>query len=206
MFKNKVFVIFIISFLFIACSNSPDSKLVLIEDDTLKSILTNKELNVTWTNELEGNVLSQNITDFDFLVPGIRPTLNLQRAKGELKEPVYPEIQNFASLDFRNVPLSLRQFLNDFGSGLCSEESYACEKYFDSSYVFSYVFFCKDVENRSIKKFDSYIVGRPFFLEETIRVPFRLYHGKTYSDIFVCLKNNPSEYKVYNIYFIKAEE
>lgn len=206
MLKNKVLVISIISFIFIACSNSPDSKLVLIEDDTLKSILTNKELNVTWTNELEADLLLKNINEFDFLAQGVYPTLNLQRAKGDLKEPVYPELDNFASLDFRNVPLSLRNFITDFGTGLCSEDSLAAEKYFDSSYIFTYVFFRKDMEDFSIKKFDRYVAGKPFFLDETIRVPFRFYYEKRFKDVFVCIKNNSSDYKVYNIYFIKAEE
>lgn len=206
MLKNKVFVISIISLILISCSNSPDSKIVFIEDDTLKNILINKESNVAWTSELEADVLSQNLTEFNYLAQGVRPTLNLQRLEGGLKEPVYPQIQNFASLDFRNVPLALRQFINDFGTGLCSEDTAAAEKFFDSSYIFSYVFFRKDMEDLSIKKFDRYIAGRPFFLDETIRIPFRFYYEKRFKDVFVCIKNNSSDYKVYNIYFIKAEE
>jgi len=204
MFKNKVFFISIICLLFIACSNSPDSQLVMIEEDTLKSIITNKEQNVLWTSELEGDVLSKNISDFDFLVSGVKGNLNLLKVMGSDNEAIFPEIKGFASLDFRNVPLVLKDFLISFGDSLCNEDALLAEKYFDSSYIFTYVFFRHEMEEAGIKNFSHYIIGRPYFFQDSLKVPFRFYYDKVYSDVFVCLKKSV-DYKVYNLYFIKED-
>ena len=45
----------------ISCSNSQESKLVYTESDTIKKSVKEKEQDITWTLELEGERLSQTI-------------------------------------------------------------------------------------------------------------------------------------------------
>lgn len=202
---KRFFFILTLGIFFFSCSNSPDSKLVLIEEDTLKSIISNKESNVLWTSELEGELLNQEITKFPYLAPSVKPSLNLEKALGSGKSPVLPELENFASLDFSNIPFALKEFITKFGESFCSENTAALESFFEADYIFTLKFFFEDMEQSGFKSFDKYIAGRPFIFDDSIKIPFRFYENSRYADAFVCLKNR-SEYKVYNIYFIKEEE
>ena len=60
--KNWIFgVIFLLSLF--SCSNN-EQKIVMVQsDDTIKTEIKKKEEKINWTNEIEGDVLTQTLND-----------------------------------------------------------------------------------------------------------------------------------------------
>ena len=134
---------------FISCSNVADVEVVTEAPSTLKSVVLDKEFDVTWTNELEGERLSENIysdsehiSDYYYL----SPENVIVSHKDE--EPIYPELIGFGSLDTRNIPSSIKYIITSFCDSLTKDLSHGAEQYFDSNYYFNYVFFKSDLISR----------------------------------------------------------
>lgn len=138
---------FIIFSLF-SCSNAAEVKVVTEDPETLKSVVADKEFNVTWTNELEGERLTENIySDSEYISDYFYLSPDNVIVSHKNEEPIYPELKGFGSLDTRNIPSSIKYIITSFCDALSKDVLKGAEQYFDSNYYFNYVFFKTDLLN-----------------------------------------------------------
>ncbi len=208
-------IIFTLSIL-ISCNNSSENKLVYIENDTIKDVVKNKEQNITWTFEIEPERLSKDISKNVWETgENIPYTPDFLRLYKTFQKPVFPELNDFGSLDTSSLKGKTKERLNNFCTKL--SESYAADaaSYFSGKYLFSYVFFRKELEDgwknnfkndfpiiektsdkeeeekKEIKPiFEKWIFGEPFNSSEILQVPVRFYCN--YGTIDVTIYMNPN--------------
>jgi len=137
----------VLMFSVIACKNSSETKLVYTEADTIKKSVKEREQDITWTQELEKERLTQRINrssmELGSDVPYNKELFKISKKKNE---PVYPEFSDFGSLDTRNLRPAIKEKLNNFCSSLSSVNHSGADSYFSRKYIFNYVFFVKDLE------------------------------------------------------------
>ena len=200
-------LVFSISSLFIllsaiSCSNSQESKLVYTESDTIKKSVKEKEQDITWTLELEGERLSQTINR-NSMVLGADVPYNKEIFKINKKnhQPVYPSISNFGSLDTSNMRISIKEKVTQFCQAFTTENHNGADSYFERKYIFNYVFFLNDFEAGwkknfgdeipdADKLFTKWIFGEPFNGNEIIQIPVRFYADCGTIDMTVFLQAN----------------
>ena len=68
--------------------------------------------------------------------------------------PVYPEMENFGSLDIRNLKQSLKETVDNFSKSLSSNIYSGPETFFDEKYRFNYIFFKNDFISQWKKYFN----------------------------------------------------
>ena len=171
----------------ISCNNSSESKLVYNERDTIKEQIKEKGKNITWTSELEGNILSEKITrNQDKISSNIPYTVDILKISPEQKK-IYPELSDFGSLDSSLLKGGAKEKLVSFCNSL-SENKEDTDSYFNGKYLFSYIFFKDDLKNGWVSYFSSdypelnsgtlfskYLVGEPFVNSDILQVPVRFF-------------------------------
>lgn len=200
--RNLLKYLFIlISGLIISCSNTPNSKILTNEEDTLRAYLTNKESTINWTKALEDNRLVEKIDSREGITSGIKLNPDLVKIKRSECEPVYPYIENFANLDTRYLISSWKNTVDSFVKLLNENEKKDAENLIDPKFAFNYIFFISDFEEyvsnikylkvsedeMLIKK---YIIGEPFISKEIIQIPVRLFIQENHIDIAIYINNN----------------
>ena len=170
-----------------SCSNAPETKLVYTETDTIKQSVREREQTITWTQELEGEVLSERITkDSMKLGPDVVYGRDIYKISKSTQKPVYPSIEGFGSLDTSNLKISVKEKIEKFCEELSSKDYSGISAYFSSKYLFNYVFFIKDFEEGWKKNFseelpeehpyfNKWIYGQPFNGVDIIQIPVRFY-------------------------------
>jgi len=144
--------VFFIIFLF-SCSNND-----LIDSDennpnnlnkdscTLKTVLSEKDENTIWTKELEPEILTYKIRDEDLIVGSnvdmSSEVLNLFSSR---KTPVYPDLGNFGNLDTSCLTEYALSRINSFFQDVSENPYGEKNNYFESKYLFNYVFFLNDM-------------------------------------------------------------
>ena len=137
-----------ILFSLFSCSNAAEVKVVTEVPETLKSVVADKEFNVTWTNELEGDRLTENIySDSEYISDYFYLSPDNVIISHKNEEPIYPELKGFGSLDTRNIPSSINYIITSFCDALSKDLLKGPEQYFDSNYYFNFVFFKTDLLN-----------------------------------------------------------
>ena len=200
------FVLFSLLYvLFFSCSNSQNTKLINIDSDTLKKKINKIDEDVIWTKDIEPEILSDMIKPQDGLHPSILPNVQVLNVLNDTKNKVYPFFDDFGSLNDENVSSSLRTFLDDFFASIKEGFSENCVKLFSNEHLFSYVLFKNDIQNKWIEFFDkeeilftSYLIGEPFYFEDTIELPLRLYFQKGFVYLTIHILEK-SGYKIYQI-------
>ena len=171
----------------ISCSNSQESKLVYTENNTIKKSVKEKEVEITWTQELEGERLSKKITRGSMeLGPDVIYDKELFKIQTKKPAPVYPSISEFGSLDTSALRPSVKNKLDDFCKAFSEVKHTGAASYFSNKYIFNYVFFMTDLEGDWSKKFGKklpeegelftkWIYGQPFNGADIIQIPVRFY-------------------------------
>lgn len=142
-------VLFFLTFSFISlcigCSNSQNVKLSYTDSETVKDYVKNREVDVTWTKEIEGTRLTENISMFEQFnnIENINP--DCFKILPEYKNPVFPSIENFGSLNITNLPENLKKNLNDFCKAISENIYSGPEKFIENKYIFNYVFFKNEI-------------------------------------------------------------
>lgn len=146
---RRVIILFIIfiSSIFLACSNSQDSKLSYTDVDTIKEIVKDREVDVIWTKEVEGERLDKDISRYIEKKIGedVPFTPSTIKILPSYKESVYPSIQTFGSLNSSNLPEEKRNYINDFCKSISDNIFSGPDGYFKASYMFNYVFFSNEL-------------------------------------------------------------
>jgi len=200
-FYKGLYILLIFSFLFLsACSNAAVTKLLPAEDDTLRTVIVTKESSINWTKPLEDNRLKERIDILDSVSKGIRLNPDLINASVNICEPVYPYIENFATLRVDNLTKSNSNTVKELFNFLNTNPYDADTELINSSYIFNYVFFIYDLkalyqeafsqaypENK--EAFSKYLIGEPFVTQFFSQVPVRLYCEKGSIDICVFISN-----------------
>ncbi len=190
--KKLQFPIFIISILILSlclfsCSNVQESKIVYSENDTLKQSVKDREQTITWTQEIEGELLTETITK-DSMKIGSDVTYGreLYKISKTIQNPVYPSFYDFGSLDTRSLKASVKEKLDKFCEAFSSEDHKNADYSFSRKFLFNYVFLLKDFEDGWKKNFSKelpegkafftkWIFGQPFNGPDIIQIPVRFY-------------------------------
>ena len=151
--SKSIFLIFSIFALF-SCKNTTESKLVYTENDTVKSEIKNREGNITWTFDIEEERLSSNISRTAWpLAENVPYSPDYLRLSKKFQKAVFPELLDFGSLDTSSMRQSAKEKINNFCTKLSSAPLAEAGSFFNSKYIFSYVFFRQELENGWTKNF-----------------------------------------------------
>lgn len=141
--KNRFFLTFtgFVTLLFFSCKNANNNELSYTNVETLKEKIAEKEATLSWTKELEGSKLTDSIE-----FPQDKIKQNIERERYILtilneSEKVYPEFENFGSLDTSSIKHDIYDRLQKFCEALNINIYNGPESFFDSQYLFEYVFF-----------------------------------------------------------------
>jgi len=210
--------LFLISFIFLfftlSCNNEAEQKLTFLEEDTIKKSVKTKESNITWSKEIEGERLSQDLSPVNSKVSSeVEYNMDVMKVLPDFQKPQYPEFENFGKLDISELNYSAKekivQFCTDFSKGSNS----SVQSYFNNQYIFNYVFFMDEIKKDWITEFgeeypekmeeeqvlfDKWILGQPFMGEEIIQIPVRFYCKQGTLDITLYL-NSKKQYSIYQI-------
>lgn len=183
---NSFFLLSFILILFISCSNSAVSD-KLLHSENLKSITDSKRSELQWTLELEKNRLSERITSIEYINQNNRltPAVLMAFEAGNERQPLYPELKGFGSLDISDVDPNVVSIINQFCRSLINNEE--CEVLFDDDSVYSLVLFTHDISNYDLRK-NWWYIGKSYFEGGAIEVPVRLTNGQSFLDFKVYLK------------------
>ena len=201
--KSRLFyfpiILFILSFAIFSCNNANEPKIEESTTDTLKSQVENRQKEITWTKELEANRLSSSLQYKNQIINNnISITRNLLNVVQNVNLPVYPELSGFSSLDTSLLPKSVRDNVESFCLAFSKNPFKGAESYFNSDYLFNFVFFRNDLitlwktnfgtdfpltqeddsegeAENNLQLFDKWIFGQPFLGEEIIQLPVRFY-------------------------------
>ena len=188
-------------FLF-SCSNSQESKLVYTENDTIKKSVKEKEQGITWTQELEGEILSERINRGSMeLGSDVAFTKDLFKINPKLQQPVYPSYNDFGSLDTSNLRPTVKEKLNLFCTAFSADKHEGADNYFSRKYIFNYVFFVNDLEEgwkknlgkeypETFPVFTKWTFGQPFNGSDIIQIPVRFYADCGTIDVTMFLNAN----------------
>lgn len=181
-----VFVLFLLA----ACGNNSVSSVGTTQ--TLRNQAESLADSTPWTEELEGEILSQNIRNMDGIHPTVRLTLDsmVLRDKNFLPENIYPELDGFSSLDVSSIPVKVKYNLDLFCKALLNGDSALAYIKKDCAFQLSLLYAdLKDLngelnlfdrlENSFPEiKFSSYLAGKPFIENSMVQLPVRFFTSR----------------------------
>ncbi len=195
----KIITSFLMTSFFFSCSNGQETKIVYTETDTIKQLVKDKEQTITWTQEIEGSLLTESIRKDSMTIgPDVVYGRELYKISKEIQNPVYPSFSDFGSLDISNLNSSVQEKLNKFCKAFSLKDHKDADNSFSNRYKFNYVFFLKDFEEgwkknfsenlpKGDKIFTKWIFGQPFNGPDIIQIPVRFYADCGTIDITVFL-------------------
>ncbi len=208
-----IFSTFLMISVLLSCKNNSEPKLVYTENDTIKQSVKMREQDITWTQELEKDRLTEKISRSSMELGAEVPyNKEIFKISKDRQAPVYPEFTDFGSLDTRNLRPSLKEKMNSFCTSLSSENHSGADAYFSRKYIFNYVFFKKDLEEgwkinfeetypskvEADGLFTKWTFGEPFIGSEIIQIPVRFYATCGIIDMTVFL-NSSGNNEIYQI-------
>ena len=193
----------------VSCKNNTESKLVYTENNTIKQNVKEKEQDITWTLDIEGDRLSKTINRNSIEI-GKDVIFNKEifKISKENQNPVYPSFEDFGSLDTSNMRLSVKNKLNEFCQAFIAENHSGADAYFSRKYIFNWIFFIQNFEDGWKNNFDSekaknpvltkWIFGEPFNGADIIQIPVRFYAdcGTIDMTVFLISKGNNEIYQI----------
>ena len=182
-----------------SCShNSSESD---FDMNTLRKESDQLSSEIKWEQDIESSILLKKISGADGFVKSLAGNPQFVFASGAEAdyEPIYPQIEGFASLDMSNCPEAAKRILDDFCNSTASARN--TESYMASGCMYSLVLFKYDLKNLGYTTFDSYILGEPFVSPEILQCPVRFIKGDdVILDVLIYLKeDSPGFYKIHNI-------
>lgn len=152
-FKNYLFLLSLSLILF-SCKNTTENKLAYSDVDTIKELVINKENNTAWTKELEASRLSENIATKENISNEVTFNPDILKIFSDYQNPVYPEFEDFGKLDTSQLDDNSKKIINEFAENLSKDIYYGGEKYFNSNYIFNYIFFSEEFVSNWKNSFD----------------------------------------------------
>lgn len=145
MIKKYIFSTLVLFSFFIGCSNTQNEELFYNDIDTIKEYVLDKENNITWTKEIEGEILLQDISSNSSIQKTEFYTPEAVKVLKNYQNPVFPSIDNFGSLNTENLSKQTKEFLNEFCTEISNNIYSNPDRYFKNSFIFNYVFFRKEL-------------------------------------------------------------
>lgn len=204
------FILFSISF-FISCKKKstilPDSEI------SLKNQVSNKDSNSFWVDELEGDILTKDISSNQYMSNNVSVTTDLLNLLNNLKPAAYPAVNEMGSLDLSNTDEKLVRFARKDANCVKNNPSKDLGSLFHSDYVFNYVLFQEDLRSNWKKNFNTKYPDKDLFLKyyifapeesfDLLQIPVRFINRNGFVDIKLVIGNNEKEYKIKEIDIIK---
>ena len=217
---SKVFCLsllfFLFTFVFLSCSNS-DNKIVTFEEDkTIKNIISLKEEEINWTNEIEKDILSKDISSVDFIPNKDYISIEALESVKDFSEPLLPSLKGFGSLDTSSIPYSYYQLVLKTCDQMLKDPGKNIEVNFENDYLFNYVLFLYDLKSEWKKYFykaypekgsvfTSYIIGMQNESFDLMQIPVRFYCNYGYIDLIFDIGQNKKDIKIQNIEILRWE-
>lgn len=204
--KKVIFLTIIISLaqMFTSCSNSSGADKFLHAENLKKEADSVRE-DIQWTLEIEKNRLTQKIDSIDYISPGIKLTPNSMIAfeAGKNHPAVYPELENFGSLDVSDLDAEVFSLVSDFCRFYISDRE--CESFFAEDQIYPLVLFMYD--SKDYEKTNSrWILGKAFVSDNAIQVPVKFSNKTESMFVNVYVKENSgekAEYKIIDLEILK---
>lgn len=151
--KEYLITLILLFFAFISCSNNQSSIITYETENTLKTQIKTKGDEILWTKELEGHLLTEDIKKNPSVLNNTLSPFIINVMANQYDE-VYPEYENFGSLDDRNISIDVRTFLISFCDHISNNIYSFPDKFISREFSFSYIFFIKDLEEGWKKYFN----------------------------------------------------
>ncbi|MCR5494063.1 MAG: hypothetical protein K6F15_00340 [Treponema sp.] len=187
----------ILSLLLISCSGGQGSDKVISEEITIRALAEHRENELLWTRELESVRLLLDTKKNQVVADSIKlePLVMTSALTG--KKSLYPYLEGFGSLDTSSISKEMKTFLDSTFESLAKWQLSSL-KVQDNS-IFSLTLFKYDIEHLweenfsetfpivqdDITLFQSKLYGEPYFLEDQVQLPVRLYALKGHIDIIL---------------------
>ncbi len=201
--ESMKILILLISVLFISCSETKDSKIVIENNSTIRNIISEKDESLIWTNKLEEEVLSQDITrnsaadDSAYIVVDTLKTL-------DSKTKVYPELSGFSKLDVSMLESDELSYIKEFCGFVIDKDYEKAVSFFSSDNFHSLVLLKYDLEEYGNLSFTSFLLGEGFWNNENCVIPVRLLSEKKHLDIEIVYNKNSK--KLEQVYLLGGGE
>ncbi len=218
MHKNKKLLPGLFIFFIFICSC--DNKLSFEEKElsTLKYSADKIERKFKWSNEIDGQILTDKIPDFSGLAKSAAKNVSSINviAPEYKKDPVFPEVFSFSNLDLSNYTKNTLAFVKNFASDFINNKS--LETYFSDGKLYELKIFKYNLEkiNEGQKTaFADYLLGSPFANENIFECPVRFFYKDTYIegqygskslDLLLYLKIEDNVCKISQITFMEKEK
>ncbi|MCQ2575833.1 MAG: hypothetical protein MJ162_03745 [Treponema sp.] len=139
-------LLLLVSGLIFSCSNSTSNITVYQEIDTLRNYVQNKEIGVLWTKELDESALTKNIRTSKDINSNASYSIDGVKAMKKSGKPIYPSLKGFTSLDITNLDAATIETVVKFYDAVSENREGKIHTFFDSNYIFNYVFFMNDLK------------------------------------------------------------
>lgn len=215
--KKSIFLFFITLFFTVSCSNSHNSKLSYTDENTIKHIIKEKELNALWTDELEKNRLSnKNVFSDKIISKSVNLELDVLKVI-DYQARIYPEFADFGSLDNSKLSSEIVLKINSLCESISKDINNIDAIFFNSKYYFSYFLFKNDLlngweqnfnekfpvsETENVEIFNKWYIGEPFISNSVVQVPVRFFTDKGFVDINIFM-SEIDDFKIYQINLLK---
>ena len=210
--KTTVLLSLSASILLLASCSKKDGT-AYVDESSLKYMAEKIDANTSWSEPLEAEILSGEVTGCDGISSNVDIEGNMifaSAAEDDYKK-VYPYLDGFGSLDVSSLDDLSFDFLHSFCSDVV--EGNEIEKYFNSENFFMLVLFnygYTDNEGKALG-FTSYALGEPYIADEVAECPVRFFtpeegkeffnEGDPYKDMTVYLINDGNSCKINQIEF-----
>lgn len=189
-FSKSLFFLALAIVLF-SCSNNSGAQYSLNIEDSLKDISEQKEIDMTWTKELESVRLVRDVSKYPSVAANVKISPEVMAVSVTDNSPVYPFLDGFGSLDVTLISSDLYLFLNNFCDKI--KEWQFDESLMEDSAIPSMLLFKYDIEQlwqTDERHLSDTIYGEPFFDADQIMVPVRLSNEKIYIDFNLYIKQD----------------
>lgn len=199
--KKHVFFFFLFCILSLSsCKKNKKDIVIIKEEDTLKKSVAIKESKIIWTETIDGEILEENISTSDIINNNLELNVYLIDSISNFHQNIFPQNKDIGSFDNTEISDELLQFIKDVCNQIKNNPQKNMEQYFDSEYLFNYVFFKNDlIENwkklfnekyPDQKPFKKYYIGKVTEGFDIDEVKVRFYNSNNYVDLKLFISQN----------------
>lgn len=150
----KKIIFWIIPLILFSCSNVNNQKINYIENETLKSKITEKESIISWANEIEGDRLSKKINSHKKVKKNSNFTVEMFKSVNLSQNEIFPYLEDFGSLDDSKINVKQKENLTNFFELLKTDSFASFNSFFIPKYSFNYSFFFDDLNKNWKNRFN----------------------------------------------------
>lgn len=199
--KYRFFLFLFICFIpLFSCSKKNKDIVIINEEDTLKKIIQNKENEVFWTETIDAEILSTELSYTDVLENFNNLNINLVNTISNSFQDCFPFINGIGSLDHSENTEEIYIFISKICNIILKNPENGLDDYFDTDFLFNKTFFIKDLKDiwknkfnssYSTKKlFDKYYIGEIQEGFDLTEAKIRFYKENNYIDITLFISQN----------------